>query len=400
MPAEWELHEATWLTWPTNRTTWPGKLLKRVENIYIQMIAALLPGEKVNLLVRDTKAAKAVSNRLNGRKYPLSRLIFHQVKTVDTWIRDYGPIFVKKTSVISRPSAEISHKAEISRFTRDDNDSNVAFTKWIFNAWGGKYSDLARDNRVVDRIPYLKKFKRFDTGLVMEGGSIDMNGLGTCLTTEQCLLTKTRNPKFSKKYIEDIFGKYLGVKKMIWLKEGIEGDDTDGHVDDITRFVGPRTVVTAVEDDPKDMNHKILEENLQILKRSTDQDGKRLRIFELPMPGRVGEGRHDGCHFEPRRMTGREIFLFPPKADQSQAEKAEISHFVRDDKVGRLPASYANFYIGNKSVLLPIYSNRNDRQALSVIKGLFPKRKVVSIECSPLVYGLGSIHCVTQQQPA
>ncbi len=361
MPAEWERHEATWLTWPTNRTTWPGKLLKRVEEIYVQMIEALLPGEKVHLLVRDPKTAKAVSKRLNGRKYPLSRLIFHEVKTVDTWIRDYGPIFVKKTAVISRPKAEKSHKAEISRYARDDK--NVAFTKWIFNAWGGKYSDLARDNGVVDRIGYLKHFKRLDTGIVMEGGSIDMNGLGTCITTEQCLLTKTRNPKFSKKDIEKILGKYFGVKKVIWLKEGIEGDDTDGHVDDITRFVGPRTIVTAVETDPKDKNHAILDENLRVLKQSSDQDKKPFRIIELPMPGRVGPARDDTSYT-------------------------------------RLPASYANFYIGNKSVLFPVYGSRNDKRALSVIKGIFKQRNVISIECSALVYGLGSIHCVTQQQPA
>ena len=344
MPAEWERHEATWLTWPTNRTTWPGKLLKQVEGIYLQMIAALLPGEKVHLLVRDRKTIKELASRLSSKKYPLSKLIFHEVKTVDTWIRDYGPIFVR-----------------MGDGRRETGD--VAFTKWIFNAWGGKYSDLARDNGVVDRIGYLKHFKRFDTGIVMEGGSIDMNGLGTCLTTEQCLLTKTRNPKLSKKDIERVLGRYLGVKKVIWLKEGIEADDTDGHVDDITRFVGPRTVVTAVETDPTDMNHEILKENLQILKKSTDQDGKPLRILELPMPGRVGPARSDTSH-------------------------------------NRLPASYANFYIGNKSVLLPIYSHPNDREALSVIKGAFKGRKVVPIESNALVYGLGSIHCVTQQQPA
>ena len=352
MPAEWEIHEATWLTWPTNRITWPGKLLAQVEDIYLQMIGALLPGEKVHLLVRDSKIAKLVSSRLNGRKYPLSRLIFHEVKTVDTWIRDYGPIFVKEHPHLTSP------------FVRGrKRGGKVAFTKWIFNAWGGKYSDLARDNKVVDRIPYLKKYERFDTGIVMEGGSIDMNGLGTCLTTEQCLLTKTRNPKFSKKDIERALGKYLGVKKVIWLKEGIEADDTDGHVDDITRFVGPRTIVTAVESNPKDMNHKILKENLQILKKSTDQDWKSFRILELPMPGRVGPARSDTSH-------------------------------------SRLPASYANFYIGNKSVLLPIYSHTNDSRALSVIKGAFKGRKVVPIESTALVYGLGSIHCVTQQQPA
>lgn len=353
MPAEWEPHEATWLTWPANRTTWPGRFLKEVESIYVQMISALLPGEKVHLLVRDSQTARLVSKRLNSRKYPLSRLIFHEVKTVDTWIRDYGPIFIR----------------EEERGKREE----VGFTKWIFNAWGGKYQDLARDNGVVDRIQYLKKYQRFDPGIVLEGGSIDVNGRGTCLTTEQCLLKSTRNPRLSKKNIEGYLKKYLGIRKVIWLERGIEGDDTDGHVDDIARFVGPRTVLTAMEPDSSDKNHEILKLNLEILKSSTDQDNKPLQIIELPMPGKVGEGRAD-------EISGHSV--------------------AGDDKMSRLPASYANFYIANKSVLLPIFTHRNDRQALSVIKGLFLHRKVVPIECTALVYGLGSIHCVTQQQPA
>ena len=344
MPAEWESHEATWLTWPTNRVTWPGPLLKEVENIYLQMIAALLPGEKVHLLIRDKSASVKVRRALSPKKLPLSRLHFHEVKTVDTWIRDYGPIFVRK---VEGGRSKVEGKA---------------FTKWIFNAWGGKYSDLARDNKVVDRITYLKKYHRIDTGIVLEGGSIDVNGLGTCLTTEQCLLTKTRNPKFSKKDIENALAKYLGVKKVIWLKDGIEADDTDGHVDDITRFIGPRTVVTAVEPDRSDKNHEILNENLRLLKKSTDQDGKPFQIVELPMPGRVGKGRSDTHH-------------------------------------NRLPASYANFYIGNKALLLPLYSHANDQKVLKILKSRFRSRKMVSIECTPLVYGLGSIHCVTQQEP-
>ncbi len=337
MPAEWEPHEATWLTWPTNRTTWPGKLLERVEGIYAQMISALLPYEKVHLLIPDKRTARLVRQKLNPKKIPLSRLTFHETKTVDTWIRDYGPIFVKlKTSVV--------------------------FTKWVFNAWGGKYADLARDNRVVDRIDFLKKYRRFDTGIILEGGSIDMNGRGTCLTTEQCLLHPKRNPDFSKKKIERTLETYLGARKVIWLKEGIEGDDTDGHVDDIARFVNPTTVVTAVEPDVSDKNHKILKDNLGILRSSTDQDGKKIQIVDIPMPGKVGEGRKDTVY-------------------------------------NRLPASYANFYIANKTVLLPIYSHRNDEAALRVLKSIFPGRRIVPIECTPLVYGLGSIHCVTQQEP-
>ncbi len=338
MPAEWESHRSTWLTWPKNKITWPGKLLKEVESIYLQMISALLPNEQINLLVDDRKTAQTVLGRLSHKKISTRNLIFHEVKTVDTWIRDYGPIFVRK-------------------------QKKIAFTKWIFNAWGGKYSDLARDNRVVDKLTALKNVERFDPGIILEGGSIDMNGRGTCLTTEQCLLNPNRNSRLSKKEIEKYLKDYLGVLKVIWLKEGIEGDDTDGHVDDITRFVGPRTILTATEKDPADKNHAILDENLQILRSESDQDGKKFHLIELPMPGKVGIGRND-------------------------------------TDANRLPASYANFYIANKVVLVPIYNHSNDKLALKIIKSVFPKRKVISIECTTLVYGLGSIHCVTQQEPA
>ena len=335
MPAEWERHEATWLSWPTNTITWPDSLLKKTESIYLRMIAALLPGEKVNLLVPNQATGRRVLKALKKT----SGLILHETNTVDTWIRDYGPIFVRHLKT-----------------------KKIAFTKWTFNAWGGKYDDLARDNNVVDRVKALRAYPRFDNPMVLEGGSIDMNGRGTCLTTEQCLLNPNRNPKLTRRGIEKNLEKFLGVKKTIWLKEGIEGDDTDGHVDDITRFVAPSTVVTAVENDRADKNHAILKENLRILKKSTDQDGKRFRIVELPMPGKVGIGREE-------------------------------------DPGDRLPASYANFYIGNAAVLLPVYSHSNDKLAARILKKVFPRKKIVPIECTALVYGLGSIHCVTQQQP-
>lgn len=337
MPAEWERHEATWLTWPANKTTWPGPLLKKTENIYVQMLEALLPNEKVHLCVRNAKTVRKVLS-LVSKSIRTNNLIFHEVDVVDTWIRDYGPIFIK-------------------------NGSQKAFTKWIFNAWGGKYSDLARDTGVVDQIPSLARVKRFDTNFILEGGSIDVNGAGTCLTTEQCLLNPNRNRTMTRDAIENYLFEYLGVTKVIWLKEGIEGDDTDGHVDDITRFAGPRMVITAVEPNKKDKNHEYLHENLEILRGETDQDGKKFEIIELPMPGYVGiGGRSDSEH-------------------------------------NRLPASYANFYIANGIVLAPIYSHANDKKALKTLQKAFPTRKVIGIECSPLVYGLGSIHCVTQQQP-
>ena len=344
MPAEWAPHEATWLTWPTNRITWPGKMLKEVEDIYLQMMQALLSGERVHLLVPDGKTGRRVLAALESRKAVTGNLVLHRAKTVDTWIRDYGPIFVKKV-VSSQVSA------------------NVAFCKFQFNAWGGKYADLARDNGVVPKLDYLKNFKSWSIPVVFEGGSIDTDGRGTCLTTEQCLLNPNRNPKLSRKDIEGHLKKYLGFRKVIWLKEGIEGDDTDGHIDDITRFVAPHTVLTAVETDRSEKNHRYLKENLNILKSQRDADGKKIHVVELPMPAplRVKEG-HSAS--------------------------------------GRLPASYANFYIGNAAVLLPLYNHSNDRHAVRILKKLFPEKKIAAIQCSSLVYGLGSIHCVTQQQPA
>ncbi|MCG3177090.1 MAG: putative agmatine deiminase [Candidatus Omnitrophica bacterium] len=336
MPAEWERHEGTWLTWPHNRITWPGAMLAQVERIYARMITALLQGERVHLVVGGPEHVRKVQ-RLLPRTARTHRLIYHHARAVDTWIRDYGPIFVKK-------------------------GPEVAFTKWIFNAWGGKYSDLARDNGVVDRLSALRDHRRWDPGIVLEGGSIDMDGQGTCLTTEQCLLNRNRNPRLDRRSLETYLKRYLGVRKVIWLKEGIEGDDTDGHVDDITRFTAPRTVVTAVEHDRSDRNHELLDENLLLLRKATDAQGRRLRIVELPMPGRVGPARDDSPH-------------------------------------DRLPASYANFYIGNAAVLLPVYSHANDGKAVKIMKSLFKDRKIVPIECTPLVYGLGSIHCVSQQQP-
>ncbi len=353
MPAEWEPHEATWLSWPKNKITWPGKLLKEVEGVYLQMMAGLLPGEKVKLLVDDAKTARRVRKLLEAKKVSLKNLVMHEIETVDTWIRDYGPIFVRPTA---------AEKMNAKTPGEDIGICEKTFTKWIFNAWGGKYSDLAEDNGVVDRIDELKLCARYDTGIILEGGSVDVNGKGTLLTTEQCLLNPNRNSELTKKEIEGYLKKFLGVRKIIWLKEGIEGDDTDGHVDDITRFVGPRVILTAMENDAKDKNRALLAENRQLLEKETDQDGKRFTIVDLPMPGKVGVGRGD-------------------------------------DSSERLPASYANFYIGNSAVLLPVYSHANDKAAAKIVKKFFPGRKVIPIECTALVYGLGSIHCVTQQEP-
>ena len=356
MPAEWEPHASTWLSWPRNKTTWPGALLERTESIYLEMISALLLHEKVNLLVRDQETAGLILRILAIQKTKISNLVFHKVNTVDAWIRDYGPIFIKKK--LGARSSEFGDKKNFpSPIPHLLTARNIAFTKWVFNAWGGKYSNLKKDDRVVDELDSLAKRKRFDPGIVLEGGSIDMNGRGSCLTTEQCLLNPNRNPSLSRKDIEQYLKDYLGAVNVIWLKAGIAGDDTDGHVDDITRFVNSRTVIIAKEDDPSDQNYAPLKENKEILKSARDSNSKRFRIIELPMPGRICSGNK------------------------------------------RLPASYANFYIANKIVLVPVYNHKNDKLALKIIKSVFPGRKAIGIECTALVHGLGSIHCVTQQEP-
>jgi agmatine deiminase len=230
--------------------------------------------------------------------------------------------------------------------------------RWEFNAWGRKYVILLKDSRIPGFINKEMRGECFEPGIVLEGGSIDVNGAGALLTTEQCLLNKNRNPNLSRKKIEQYLKDYLGVRHIIWLSSGVEGDDTDGHIDDIARFVGPSTVLCSVERDKTDDNYEILKENLEILKKSHDQDGRPLTVVELPMPGRVG------------------------------------------DEQDRLPASYANFYIGNSVVLVPAFNHENDEAAVRIIQSLFKDRKAVAIDCSDIVYGLGTLHCISQQQPS
>ena len=334
MPAEWQRHEATWLTWPQNAETWPGDKILRVEEIYLQMLEALLPHEKVHLFVQDEKEQEKVFGLLRNRKVHFKNLIPHIANTVDTWIRDYGPTFVKK------------------------KDGTKAWVKWIFNAWGGKYQDLAQDNQIFIRYQTLVNASCFDAGFILEGGSIEVNGEGIVITTEQCLLNKNRNSHFSHEQIEQNLKDYLGVNEIVWLKEGIEGDDTDGHIDDIVRFVNENTIVSAYEEDPSDNNHAILKANWETLQDYSRAHKKNWNLVKLPMCGRVG-----------------------------------------DREGQRLPASYANFYIANNVVLLPIYSHKNDKQTIDIITELFPTRTIVPIECTELVYGMGSIHCVSQQEP-
>ena len=333
MPAEWEPHEGTWISWPKDKDSFPEKILEQVENIYLQMIQVLQKSEKVFLLVNDNKWEESVRDKFESNGVKTKNVVFHRIKSVDVWTRDYGPIFIK-------------HK-----------NGEVAATKWIFNAWGGKYDELKSDNKAGEEIVKASKAKVFTPDIILEGGSIDVNGKGTLLTTEGCLLNKNRNSKLSKTQIEEYLKNYLGVENFIWLKEGIAGDDTDGHVDDIARFVNENTVVCAFEDNPGDENYAALKRNFELLGKSKDQDGDRLNVVKLPMPGKVTYEQ------------------------------------------GRLPASYANFYIANKSILLPIFNHKNDKLAIGILQNLFPKKNIVPIYCTPLTYGFGAIHCVTQQQP-
>ncbi|HLN88429.1 MAG TPA: agmatine deiminase family protein, partial [Candidatus Binatia bacterium] len=251
----------------------------------------------------------------------------------DVWFRDYGPIFVK------------------------NQNHELAMLQWDFNSWGEKYEDLLRDKHVPDFINHKMGLRCFKPNIVLEGGSIDVNGKGTLLTTAQCLLNKNRNPTLDKTQIEKYLADYIGASHFIWLKCGILGDDTDGHIDDLARFVNPGTIVCAYQEDENDEDYDVLRENYEILCNSVDQDGKKLKIVKLPMPK------------------------------------------VISDEGQRLPASYTNFYIGNEKVLVPTFEQKNDRKALSILQDLFPTRKIVGIQCVDLVYGFGTIHCISQQQP-
>ena len=333
MPAEWEPHEATWLSWPHNPETWPGKM-EPVPAIFADIVAGLCDGEEVRILVGDDELERSARAALAARGCPDDNVRFFRIPTNDAWMRDHGPIFVVHP------------------------ERGVALTDWKYNAWGGKYPPYALDDQVPSRINETLRRPLFRGDMVLEGGSIDVDGAGTLLTTESCLLNPNRNPSLTKPAIEERLAELLGVRKVLWLGDGIEGDDTDGHVDDLTRFVAPRTVVSAVEEDPADANYRPLRDNLSRLHTMTDARGAPLEVITLPMPPAVYYGDR------------------------------------------RLPASYANFYIGNRAVLVPVFDHPRDEIACATLARVFPGRRIVPIRSTDLVWGLGAVHCVTQQQPA
>lgn len=332
MPAEWEEHKAVWLAWPNDEDSFPNRVCN-VDKFFAKMIAALQPSEQVELLVLDQEMRTRAMQMIEAEGLDSEEINFHITKYADVWLRDTGPIFVK------------------------DSSGKIVITNWIFNSWGNKWPELLIDGEIPEKISEWKNLPSNDCNLVLEGGAIEVNGEGVCLTTEQCLLNENRNPGITKKEIEGFFQKYLGIKKTIWLKEGLTNDHTDGHIDELARFVSPNKIVCGYEDNKDDENYKILSDNYNKLSEETDINGDSFEIIKLPMP-----------------------------------------HFYYDNGT-KAPASYTNFYIGNNVVLVPIFQDNNDELALGIIGDCFPERKIIGIDCSDIIYGGGAVHCVTQQQP-
>jgi len=346
MPAEWEPHAATWLAWPHYKLDWPGKF-EPIPWVYAEIIRYLSRVERVELIVKDA-AAEKVARKILQRAHALNENVrFHRWPTDRVWTRDSGCAFVWSCGADTPVSQE-----------------QLAAIKWRFNAWA-KYPNWKRDEKIGSLMARAAGVGEISAVIgkkpvVLEGGSIDVNGRGSLITTQECLLSRVqqRNPGMKKEDYEKSFADYLGVSNVIWIGSGIVGDDTHGHVDDITRFVSPDTVVTCVEADPASPNYEVLRDNMRCLRGATTEDGKPLATIDLPMPAPV--------YFEKRR----------------------------------LPASYANFYIANRTVLVPVFNDPNDRVALDIIADIFPDREVVGIYCGDLIWGFGAIHCMTQQQPA
>jgi agmatine deiminase len=339
MPAEWEPHKATWIAWPHEKTDWPGKF-EPIAWVYCDIVRHLAAVERVAILISDSKAERIARRMLVKTGVEMAAVDFFPIPTDRSWTRDYCPIFVR------------------------DRRGKLAVTNWQFNAWA-KYPNWKTDDAVPSAVAKALGLPEITPALrgrriVLEGGSIDVNGRGVLLTTEECLLSdvQARNPGLTRPQLEQVFERYLGIRKTLWLRNGIAGDDTHGHIDDLARFVKPSTVVVAAETDKSEVNYEPLRENLLLLRRMTDEDGRPLEIVKLPMPRPI--------------------------------------YFDRQ----RLPASYANFYIANGLVLAPTFNDPNDRIALNILSRLFPNRRVCGIHCGDLVLGLGTLHCMTQQQPA
>ncbi|HEY3404995.1 MAG TPA: agmatine deiminase family protein [Ohtaekwangia sp.] len=333
-PAEFAKHNATWLSWPHKEASWPGKI-ESIYPVYAQFIKLVAEGEKVNINVVDEAMKQKALRYVQEAGAYMSNVQFFIHPTNDAWCRDHGPAFL------------INPKAEQKKIIVD----------WGYNAWGGKYPPFDLDDNIPTLVAKHYNIPVLYPGIVMEGGSVEFNGRGTLLTTTSCLLNENRNPHLNQKQIEEFLCNYYGVNHILWLGDGIVGDDTDGHIDDITRFVNEDTVVTVVEENKSDDNYEPLQENLETLKKLRLESGKQMNIVELPMPSAI----------------------------------------VYEDM--RLPASYANFYISNKYVIVPIFRDNNDDKALGILQKCFPDRKVIGLDSVDIIWGLGSFHCLSQQEP-
>lgn len=334
LPAEFAKHDATWLSWPHKEASWPGKI-ETIYPRYAEFIKLVAEGEKVKINVLNEAMKQKALRHIAEAGADLNSIEFFFHPTNDAWCRDHGPAF-------------LVNPAEKKKMIVD----------WGYNAWGGKYPPFDLDDVIPTRIAEHYNIPVVHPGIVMEGGSVEFNGKGTLLTTRACLLNENRNPHLNQQQIEEYLINYYGVNHILWLGDGIIGDDTDGHIDDLTRFVNEDTVVTIVEENKQDENYEILQENLRDLKQLRLESGKQLNIVELPMP----------------------------------------SPIVYDDM--RLPASYANFYIANKYVVVPTFRDKNDDRALDILQSCFTDRKVVGVDSVDIIWGLGSFHCLSQQEPA
>ena len=333
-PAEWAKHTATWLSWPHKEESWPGKI-ETIYKPYCEFIKIVAEGELVRINVADADMEAFAKSELEKVGADMSQIEFYHFPSNDAWCRDHGPAFLINTGTKQK-----------------------AIIDWGYNAWGDKYPPFDLDDVIPTKIGEHFGLPVYHPGIIMEGGSVDFNGAGTILTTTACLLNENRNPHLNQEQIEAYLKNYYGVEQILWLGDGIVGDDTDGHIDDITRFVNEDTVVTVIEDNEADENYHLLQENLETLKTLRLPDGRPLNIVELPMPSPV---IYDGQ---------------------------------------RLPASYANFYIANAAVIVPTYRDKNDEKALQILQQCFPDRKVVGIDSTDIIWGLGSFHCLSQQEPA
>ncbi|MBS7333876.1 MAG: agmatine deiminase family protein [Weeksellaceae bacterium] len=334
-PAEWEEHEATWLSWPHKEESWPDRI-HLIYPAYAQFIAELSKGEKVRINVKDEEMKAFALSHIEKTDADLSQVEFYFFETNDAWCRDHGPAFL---------------------VNKENTENPKVIVDWGFNAWGGKYPPFENDDVIPTKIGEAFNLPVFYPGIIMEGGSVEFNGKNTLMTSKSCLLNENRNPEYSQEQIEEFLRNYYCVSQILWVEDGIVGDDTDGHIDDTIRFVNEDTVLTVVEEDENDDNYELLQVNLRQLQEMKLEDGRPLNIIELPMP--------DGVYCEGER----------------------------------LPASYANFYIANKSVIVPTYRCAKDEIALEIIQKCFPDRKVVGIDSTDIIWGLGSFHCLSQQEP-